>query len=30
MGDSEGDANEAPRAATVKPYRLMRHKVANQ
>jgi hypothetical protein len=23
MGDSEGDANEAPRAATVKPFRLM-------
>ena len=30
MGDSEGDADEAPRAATVKPFRLMRHKVANQ
>ena len=30
MGDSEGDANEAPRAATVKPFRLMRHKVTNR
>ena len=27
MGDSEGDANETPRAATVKPFRLMRHEV---
>jgi formylglycine-generating enzyme required for sulfatase activity len=30
MGDSEGDANEAPRAATVKPLRLMRHEVTNR
>ncbi len=30
MGDSEGDANEAPRAATVKPFRLMRHEVTNR
>ena len=30
MGDSEGDADEAPRAATVKPFRLMRHEVTNR
>jgi formylglycine-generating enzyme required for sulfatase activity len=30
MGDSEGDANEAPRAATVIPFRLMRHEVTNR
>jgi formylglycine-generating enzyme required for sulfatase activity len=30
IGDSEGDANEAPRAATVKPFRLMRHEVTNR
>ncbi len=30
MGDSEGDANEAPRAATVKSFRLMRHVVTNR
>ncbi len=28
--DSEGDADEAPRAATVKPFRLMRHEVTNR
>lgn len=30
MGDSESDANEVPRAATVKPLRAMRHVVTNR
>lgn len=29
MGDSEGDANEAPRPVTVAPFRIARHEVTN-
>ncbi len=30
IDDSERDADEAPRAAIVKPFRLMRHEVTNR
>jgi formylglycine-generating enzyme required for sulfatase activity len=30
MGSGEADANAAPRAATVKPFRLMGHEVTNR
>ena len=30
MGDTEGDANEAPKSVVVAPFRLMRHEVTNE
>ena len=30
MGDEAGDANEAPKSVTVKPFRIMRTEVTNQ
>lgn len=29
MGDTKGDANEAPHSVTVRPFRIMRHEVSN-